>query len=98
MSDKPKQDARPTGDAEDAAGGGPTRETRREKARPIDRTALDGAPGIPAEGRQDLDAVLRTPDSDLGGAVAADTTPTGATEDKPDEATVREEDRGRHTL
>ncbi|HSK09190.1 MAG TPA: hypothetical protein VK911_06415 [Vicinamibacterales bacterium] len=69
-----------------------------EPAREIERTALDGAPGIPAAEGKNLDAALETPDSDLGGVVAADTTPGGETGDKPSREQVRREDKDRTTL
>jgi hypothetical protein len=62
------------------------------------RTALDGAPGIPASEVADLDGALEAPDSDLAGPVAADTTPGGPTGDEPDGRKLAEEDRKRNTL
>lgn len=68
-----------------------------EKPRETRRRALDMAPGIPAGGN-DLETALDSGDRDLGGATAADTTPGGATEDRPDREQVRREDKGRTTL
>lgn len=95
------RDAVPTGGAGDVArhASGEARQERLSE-QPIEsqRTALDGAPGIPAGSGADLEEVLRTPDSELGGAIAGDTTPSGPTGDEPDERQVREDDRKRNTL
>lgn len=73
--------------------GGPDEEPRETR-----RSALDMAPGIPAGDGNDLERALETEDRELGGAVAGDTTPGGATEDAPDEEQVRRDDRKRTTL
>lgn len=73
----------------------PRQERLREEPVEIDRSALDGAPGIPAGSGEEA---LQTPDSELGGVIAADTTPGGATGDEPDRRQVRDEDRRRNTL
>ncbi len=78
------------------------RESRREDAelpRPAHeprRTATDMAPGIPAGSGEGIDHALGQPDTDLGGGVAADTTPTGEGERPSD--VVRTEDKDRTTL
>lgn len=94
-------DAVPTGGAGDLARAErvePRRETLREQPVDVPRTALDRAPGIPAGSGNQLDRSLQTPDSELGGAVAADTTPGGRTGDEPDARKIAEEDRDRNTL
>lgn len=73
-------------------------ERLREKPGDIKRTALDGAPGIPAGSGTGFDRSLQTPDSELGGAIAGDTTPQGPTGDEPDEEQIRRDDRKRTTL
>jgi hypothetical protein len=73
------------------------REHLREPAAPRGRSSLDGAPGIPA-GSESVAEALETPDSDLGGAVAADTTPQGPTDDAPSPEEVADADRKRNTL
>lgn len=69
---------------------------------PIDtasrRGAMDMVPGIPAGDSQSAEEILGSPDSELGGAVAADTTPGGETDDRPDEQQITIEDRERNTL
>jgi hypothetical protein len=73
------------------------REPLRDEPAAGERSSVDGAPGIPAGSARVQDA-LETPDSDLGGVIASDTTPSGATEDAPSPAQVREDDRKRNTL
>lgn len=70
-----------------------------ERGRDIERTALDGTPGLPAgDAGETLEEVLKTPDSDLGGVTAGETTPSGETADRPSPEQVRREDRERNTL
>ncbi len=71
---------------------------RPEPPRDLPRTATDMAPGIPTGSGAGIDKALQQPDSDLGGGVAGDTTPEGATKDKPESRVVRDEDKGRTTL
>ena len=86
------------GEAADRARVEPRQERLKEEPVEIQRSALDGAPGIPTGSGSGLDKTLETPDSELGGAIAADTTPGGPTGDEPDKRQVREEDRSRNTL
>ncbi len=65
-------------------------------AQRLPRSATDMAPGIPAGSGEGIDQALQQPDTDLGGGVAADTTPTGEGERPRD--VVRTEDKGRTTL
>jgi hypothetical protein len=64
---------------------------------PRKRSSVDGAPGIPAGSASVPDALKRR-DSELGGAVASDTTPGGRTDDAPSPTDIAEEDRKRNTL
>ncbi len=106
MSDKSRTtadpDAVPHGGAGAATSEGRGREPRGENAelpppaQDLPRGATDMAPGIPAGSGSGIDKALQQPDTDLGGGVAADTTPAGKGERPSD--VVKTEDKGRTTL
>ncbi len=71
---------------------------RPEPPRDLPRTATDMTPGIPEGSGRGIDQALGQPDSDIGGAVAGDTTPGTETAGKPSRDVVRREDKERTTL
>ncbi len=96
------RDAVPTGGAGAATSEGRGREPHGENAQlpppahDLPRSATEMAPGIPAGSGAGIDEALQQPDTDLGGGVAGDTTPTGKGARSSDE--VKTEDKGRTTL
>lgn len=94
-------DALPTGGAGTATGG--RRRARGAElpapASALPRTSTAMAPGIPEGSGRGIDQALERPDSELGGAIAGDTTVgQGRSESARDPEQVRRDDKERTTL